>query len=321
MQTPFRYHLPTNPSPTIINLTYYLKQSGWVPTRFAQRAHFSTQHLAFDTLPAQCLEYKHLLAALLADETPAVMPKTYYINDTNWPRVLAQLEPATWILKPSMLNNGQHIHIFTHPEQLKAHYSQPQRMGGDHVLQHYITRPHLLQGPKLGHKYSLRLFMILSTHFGAFLYPKGYFNIALKPYIQDQYDDLCPHLTNEHLTNDRRHVIQIPTDQFALFQPFYPQIKAILTHLTTRLQKVHPYVANRKIPHRLAIFGCDFLVDAALRVWLLETNHAPCFPVEAEHPLQAVLYADFWQALIADFIVPRKKNTPSHQCHHFDFLS
>ena len=133
MQTPFRYHLPTNPSPTIINLAYYLNQSGWVATRLTRRAHFSTQHLAFDTLPAQCLEYKHLLAELIAHETPALMPKTYHINDSNWPQVLAELDPVTWILKPSLLNNGQHIHIFNHPEQLKAHYSQSLRMGGDHV--------------------------------------------------------------------------------------------------------------------------------------------------------------------------------------------
>ncbi len=312
----YHYYLPSLVSPTNSNLAYYLSEAGWIPTQFCSRAQFTEQHLDFDSDVAKCIEYKHLLANLVNNQLLTITPKTYAINDNNWMEIFLKLEPGVWILKPSMLNNGQHIHIFKNKTQLLEHYMQSNRMGGYHVLQHYITQPHLLKGPKAGHKYTLRLFLVLSTHKGAFLYQHGYFNIALKPYVADDYSDLCPHLTNEHLTPNQSNVIQIPTHQYALFNPLYPKIKTILKVLTSRLQDAYPYRSRTDTPHRLAIFGCDFLVDVDERVWLLEANHAPCFPTAANHPLQKSLYEGFWRAFIHSFILPKTQVSPLFENIH-----
>ena len=42
----------------------------------------------------------------------------------------------------------------------------------------------------------------------------------------------------------------------------------------------------------------------------IETNHAPCFPISKEHPLQNSLYYDFWQAIITNFVVPIATQQP-----------
>ncbi|MGL5741476.1 MAG: hypothetical protein ACRCXC_02450 [Legionella sp.] len=41
----------------------------------------------------------------------------------------SQWANAPWILKPSMLNNGQHIHLFHDLNAIEAHFLSSQRMG------------------------------------------------------------------------------------------------------------------------------------------------------------------------------------------------
>lgn len=293
-------------SPTFYNLAKYLQQQGWQATRFSWRAHFGEKNLQFNQAVAETLEFKHLLAQLVNHYCPHATPETYVINDTNWPTILTEIAgktEATWILKPSLLNNGQHIHIFTEPNQLEHYFLQTDRLGGEHVLQRYITNPHLLRE----HKYTTRLFVILSSASGAYLYPYGYCNVAQHPYTDANYSDLSPHLTNEHLTADAANVIQIPTARFDFFPAVYQQMHTLLSCVMQALQQDYPHVFNATHPHHLAIFGFDFINDADGRVWLLEANHGPCFPIDEAHPLQNYLYTDFWQALVKDFVLPIAK--------------
>lgn len=316
----YRFNLRASQSPTYHNLCRYLGEHGWHKTRFNWLAHFSEKNFQFDQAAAECLEYKHLLAQLVAQYCPQVMPPTYCINDTNWPMVLNQIaemqqrqnKEFIWILKPALLNNGQHIKIFQNLSQLEQHYSSSKRLGGEHVLQQYVLKPHLLQGPRLGHKYSIRMFVVLTNYAGIYLYPKGYFNVGLHPYQTDDFTDMRSHLTNEHLNDHERNVVQIITEQYDLFKPLYPQIKSIISSTVKGLQKKHPQAfINEKQP-ALALFGFDFLVDHHLQVWLLEANHAPCFPIDDEHPLQGSLYGDFWQAVITSFVIPIAKQQPQN---------
>lgn len=310
----YRYCLRSG-SPTSYNLSHYLQQLGWIKTRFNWRAHFSEKNLQFNLKAAESLEFKHLLAQLVVNYCPDIMPLTFAINDENWPAVLNrianqyyrvngqlldQVDDLVWILKPSLLNNGQQIKIFSQLSQLEQHYLSHDRLGGEHVLQQYLTHPHLLKG----HKYSIRMFVVVTNDVGAYLYPHGYYNVALNAYQPNNYSDLSSHLTNEHLLDPESNVIQIPTQQFATFPACYQQIKTIVSATINGLRQWHPqaFIANKQ--RRLAIFGYDFVVDNHNRVWLIEANHAPCFPINDEHPLQKHLYDDFWQALIASFIVP-----------------
>ncbi|BCA93852.1 hypothetical protein TUM19329_02130 [Legionella antarctica] len=171
--------------------------------------------------------------------------------------------------------------------------------------------PHLLKGPEKGHKYSIRMFVVLTSYAGAYLYPQGYFNVGLHPYQTNDFSDLRAHLTNEHLSENEFNVVQIRTQQYELFKPFYPKIKAIVSATVDGLRKLYPNAFIAKKKQTLAIFGFDFLVDSEMRVWLLEANHAPCFPTSDEHPLQNNLYYDFWQAFIASFVTPTAKQQPT----------
>ena len=305
------YHFYLQPAylPTHHNLSYYLIQQNWKSTCLSWRAQFSNQHFQFYLPATSNLEFKHSLARLVQKYCAHVMPVTYSINDNNWFDIVQELtqkqSDAVWILKPSLQNNGQNIHVFQTIDLIKSHYLSPNRLGGEHVLQHYLRAPHLLQGPEKGHKYSIRLFVVLTNYAGVYLYPQGYFNVALTPYEPSDFKDLRSHLTNEHLKEQVLNVAQIPSQQYAhLFDRLYPTLKEMISSVMQGLQKEHPEGFMCKKQRTLAIVGFDFMVDSAMRVWLLEANHGPCFPVNQDHPLQKKLYEGFWKALIACFVYP-----------------
>ncbi|KTD64765.1 ATP-grasp domain-containing protein [Legionella spiritensis] len=309
-----RYCLAPEQSPTHYNLSRLLRAQGWIATRFAKRAGFGETNLHFDEAAAQCLEYKHRLAALVTRYCPEVMPETHSIDDHNWPGVLNRLAdrqgqstsaPETWILKPSLLNNGQQIKIFQSIGEIERHYLNPRRLGGIHVLQRYITNPQLLRDDR---KYSIRLFVILTNYAGSYLYQDGYFNVALSPYSRNGFTDLRPHLTNEHLHESDVNVLQIPSRRFAFFAAQMHQIEPMVSRVLAGLNREFPQAFQCGERRRMAIFGFDFMADDTGRLWLLEANHGPCFPVEDEHPLQRYLYDDFWQAFIDAFVTPVADN-------------
>lgn len=288
-------------TPSFIQLSRYLHANGWVNVHERMGADLSNYH--FECPDLIHLEYKHLLADFCEKHLPDLIPWSVYLDDDNWSEKLATL-PAKgpWILKPSMLNNGQHIHVFEDTSDVIDHYQQNQRMGGPHVLQRYIQFPHLLKGPEKGHKYSIRMFMVMMPD-KAFLYPQGYFNIALKPYDAYDFSSLKPHLTNEHLSHDTYNVVQIPTQQYPLFEPFFPQIQHICSKLA------YGFYKDFLLPEtfKLALFGIDFMVSADEKVWLLEVNHGPCFPTNPEHPLYQSLYHEFWQHLVVELLSGSKR--------------
>ncbi|MCA0402892.1 MAG: tubulin--tyrosine ligase family protein [Proteobacteria bacterium] len=309
-------------SPTFANLKRHLKKLHFQQSAFIWLSAFNEKHFLFDEKAAEQLEYKHLLAELVKLHCQDVMPLTFCLDDHNWPFMLNQLakdsslQNERWILKPSLLNNGEAIRIFSSLVDVESHYIMAKRYAGPHVLQSYIKEPHLLKA----HKYSIRMFVILTNYQGAFLYPKGYFNVALKPFKADDFSDLTCHLTNEHLSHTEANVIQIPTEQFDFFPELYPQIKAILTKIITGLKALHPKAFCKVKNPALAIFGFDFLVDNQKRVWLLEANHGPCFPKDEEHILQKHLYDDFWHHFIQSFALTIMKKDYSREPLFFESL-
>ncbi|MDI9819047.1 MULTISPECIES: tubulin-tyrosine ligase [unclassified Legionella] len=330
LKTPYsRYALDESQSPTHYNLCRHLQEQSWQPSRFSWRSGFSDRNLQFDLRASQCLEYKHLLAELVSRYCPQVMPLTYSINDLNWPVVLNQIanqfylenhacQGLVWILKPALLNNGHHIHIFQSLSDIERHFLGAGRLGGEHVLQQYLTDPHLLRPPQ-GHKYSIRMFVVITNYAGAYLYPQGYFNVALQPFQSQQFLDLRSHLTNEHLSQEEANVVQIPSRRFDFFAQLYPQIKAITELTINGLRQQYPQAFSCNRQRTLAIFGFDFLVDKNWRVWLLEANHGPCFPVGDEHPLQQHLYDALWQAFIRSFVLPIAHRQPIDEISYDKF--
>lgn len=322
MRQHYRFCLPQSKSPTYDQLGKHLSAEGWRHTRFKSLADFGVQHFQCDTRATEQLEFKHLLAQLVNEYCPEVMPQTYCINDHNWPFILSTLSEQNyganepWILKPSTLNNGQHIHIFQQNDEIEAHYLGRNRLGGEQVLQRYIPNPHLLKG----HKYSIRMFVIMTNHRGVYIYPNGYINVSLSPYIPNDFKDLSRHLTNEHLKDHESNVVQIPTQRLSVFHLFYPQIKNILDRVFDALHNKHPQAFQSNKQATFALFGFDFMANENLEISLLEANHGPCFPTEADHPLQSYLYDDFWTAFIHDFVMPMAKSLHSTQAEYFETI-
>lgn len=302
-----KFHLVAETSPTHANLARFLKADGWKPSRFSALASVNEAWLQFPSVISETLEYKHLLAAFLrANQLEYLMPETFFIDDQIWPSVLAKIENShsantPWILKPSMLNNGQHIHIFHNLNDVEAHFLSHQRMGGPQVLQHYIFKPLLIQGPESGHKFSIRKLLVVSTHVGSALFPSGYLNIALKPYQEDNFSQVEAHLTNEHLSDERFNVVQRLSDEMAIFQPYKSSIISTCQLIIKTLKNQFATIWQDSQP-RIACFGFDFMVEENGQLWLLEVNHGPCFPVDDSHPLFNTLYRPFWQQLIKQFI-------------------
>ena len=295
--------------PTQYNLAKYLTQKGYCSAVYSQQASFHDQHLTLAHFNTNKLEYKHHLAELVQALPVQVMPQTYVINDDNYTKVIryiAEYDPeAVWILKPSFMNNGEGIHIFTHYEQILRHYESHQRYGGPHVLQRYIANPHLLRD----RKYTLRLFVIVTNQGQAYAYRDGYFNICCQTYTPNDWTHLTPHLTNEHFgEDDMPNIYQMPTSQCPNFGNVDHSLKSIAAYVMRAFYQ-DPEHANLSPPltvqdQALGIFAFDYILDDDLNVWLLEVNHGPWFPKEEDHPLQAYLYYYLWQDLLNEFIEP-----------------
>ena len=326
----YRFHLPTEHSPTRVNLINTMQAAGFKATRWQRRAQFCERHLNFSPAACELLEFKHTLARLMATHAPTLMPTTYVVDDDTWPAVLNRVADQhymsqsglvdcvpdlAWILKPSLLNNGQAIMLFDKLTQIEAHFVSSQRVGGPHVLQQYVVAPDLHQG----RKYSLRYFVVMTRNAGVYLYRHGYLNVALAPYVQGDYASLKPHVTNEHLQAGTCNVEQIPTQLQPEAEAWYQQVKAMVAGVAKALHHAHPeaFVATRD--DAFAVFGFDVMLDAAQRMWLLELNHGPCFPTVHKHPLQKTLYADFWQAMLQQFIRPMVQQRVIEPNDHADF--
>lgn len=303
-----KFHLHANKSPTHSNLVRILKEHGWQSSSSPAGTLVNESWLQFSPIISKTLEYKHLLAAFLqTNQLSHLMPETFFIDDHSWSSVLETINASfsictPWILKPSMLNNGQHIHIFSDLNAIKAHFQSTQRMGGPQVLQRYIDNPQLIKGPISGHKFSIRQLVVLSTHADSVLFPNGYLNIALKPYQYENYDQLAAHLTNEHLDHKRINVVQRLSNEMQIYQSYKTEIINICKLLVITLKKQYTTLWNDNVP-RFSCFGFDFMVDASNeKIWLLEVNHGPCFPIEDEHPLFNTLYKPFWEQVFKHFI-------------------
>lgn len=306
------YHFLSR-SPSAVMLAEVLKKNDW---SFSPNATLNDSLFDIPEDISCALEYKHVLADFLKKHDLNFAPLTYYIDDVNYNDVIRNLPEGKWILKPSMLNNGQDIHLFHQVSELLRHYQSNQRMGGPQVLQAYIDPPHLLQGPQLGHKYSLRMFVVMTFPYQAFLYPTGYFNICLSPYDTHRTNSLEGHLSNEHLIAGRRNVIQIPSFQYPIFQSFFPKIQKMLSVFFQHFSQQ----VKSDIYQKIAFLGIDFMLDANENLFLLEMNHGPCFPAAKDHPLQEKLYQPFWQAC-HDEILPIILHSSTKPLKKFQELS
>lgn len=308
------YHFDQTDSPLFYQCQAYMQKHRFKAATCQHKASFSEKNLCLPSQPCKVLEEKHLLAALVHEYCPDIMPTTYVIHEMNVLDVVNMIQQAptaqthsqdTWILKPALKNNGEGIHLFSSLPSIIDYFQQTDRYSGYHVLQAYLKNPHLLQG----HKYTFRLFVIVTNYTGAFLYRHGYFNVAKEPYSSTDLSHLASHLTNEHFqesSSGMANTIQIPTTQCEHFDNIYPQMFNHAQSIIQAMRQAWPtwMTLDKHSEKAFSIFGFDFILDDDLRLWLLEINHCPWFPTTTEHVLQRHLYHDFWQMIGDTFILP-----------------
>jgi tubulin--tyrosine ligase len=71
-------------SPTLYQLEQFMQIAGMKRTRWSWRARFSERNLDFSPDACESLEYKHLLAQLMTQYCPEMVPETYILNDYSW---------------------------------------------------------------------------------------------------------------------------------------------------------------------------------------------------------------------------------------------
>jgi len=313
------------------HISQCLLQRGWVEAVNAQSADLGDKHLSLNDKLAKHVEYKHLLAALVANINPPIMPLTYTINDENCQQVFAKIiyehylvnhqyqpsvEGVQWILKPSMLNNGDQIKLFNNIEDIKKYYYTASRLGGDHVLQQYIHQPKLIDGKK--HTY--RLHVVATNYAGVFLYDQGYINLSALPFsAEDGFANRKMHITNYVLDGVLSHIEQRSTNLLADFPDTYQQMKDIVSKVMKALVKKEPVFLKPNKTLKFEIFGFDFMKDDSGKLWLLEINQGPDAPTFEENHLNVVLWERFWQDIIDDFAIPvALHNRQKREYAHFN---
>ena len=73
------------------HISQRLLKRGWVEAQNALAASLGDRHLSLNDEIAKNLEYKHLLADLVANMNPPLMPLSYTINDDNCQQVFAKV--------------------------------------------------------------------------------------------------------------------------------------------------------------------------------------------------------------------------------------
>lgn len=313
------FHFESLTSPTQYNLSEHLKQRGW--SEGYHNALFKDINLRFYEQFETLFEYKHLLSEFIGSNCANIAPIAYTLDETNVYDVYEKIKTLSqiprWILKPSLLNNGEGLKLLDGAQDLLTHYAQKNRFMGKHIVQSYIDPPHLLNG----HKYSLRFFVVVRSDKKAYLYREGYFNVCRSPYNREDISQLNTHLTNEHLSAGdgipNNH--QIPSAQCQPFEPVYQDILNILKQF---FEPFNDFIKDTQALNHVPSFillGADFMLDADLNTYLLEFNHGPCFPTSKHHPLFNTLYTPFFDSIIDDFVLPIAFSDKNHTPNNLHF--
>lgn len=309
---------------TRFHLSAKLMQRGWQKGA-AQIALFSDQNLTLNDETAKHFEYKHLLAELLQRANVDFFPRAYAVNDENYAQVLAQITldhymidhvyhtnipDLKWILKPGTLNNGDDIKLFVNVEGLKQHFKSPKRLGGDHIIQQYITNPALYHG----RKYTYRVWSIFTNFAGIYLYKQSYANISAAPYDRlDNFSNRKAHITNYVLNGELSNIEQVNAATLPNFSDVYRQMTAIVKRSAKILLQKDPLFLKPSDKPKMEFFGFDFLLDANGKCWLLEINQSPDCPVDPNHPLMPTFWQPFWDSVVDEFVIPSVCGLPLTQ--------
>ncbi|XP_063409550.1 uncharacterized protein LOC134692870 isoform X1 [Mytilus trossulus] len=232
-------------------------------------------------------------------------PETYRLDEKNNKDIFLEVyqDGEMWICKPTGLNQGKGIFIIRsrdeinktleEREQKKEQLSRSTKPLMSRIVQRYIMNPLLLAA----RKFDVRAYMLIaSTVPFLVLYHKGYVRLCCAKYDNDD-SNLSIHLTNQFVQKKDPNFKDIKEDtvwSMEKFNDYFNEKIAaksgvepdwVKNILTKQMQKIMIHCFNsvkHKLNQRIGyfdLFGLDFMVDADLKVWLIEINVNPSLAV------------------------------------------
>ncbi|KAK0065133.1 protein polyglycylase TTLL10 [Biomphalaria pfeifferi] len=225
------------------------------------------------------------------------VPETYKLDErTDREKFLNDYKDGeTWICKPTSLNQGKGIFLLRSREEINQLLSEREaksswtRQVQMRIVQRYIHNPLLIDG----RKFDIRAYMfIASTVPFLVLFHKGYVRLSCQKYSQDD-PNLTTHLTNQFVQKKDPSYKDNKEDTAWTMDKLNEYVNEniakerniekdwVFGGLTKQMQRITLHCFN-SVKHKLQckigyfdLYGMDFMVDADLKVWLIEINANP----------------------------------------------
>lgn len=205
-----------------------------------------------------------------------------------------------WIVKPGENSNrGNGISVVNDiPSVRQELRSKPLSSTDPHtfIIQKYLEKPYLVNK----RKFDIRCYAMITSLNGliqGYFYQEGYIRTASKIFSLSSNSKFV-HLTNDAVQKksedygkfekankmsyidfqrylDSHHPVKVN-----FFNEILPEIKNIVQDT---IKAVYLKIDINKRAHCFEVFGYDFLLDSALKPWLLEVNTNPCLELSSPH--------------------------------------
>lgn len=231
-----------------------------------------------------------------------IVPKTFFI-EFNSNQVKSQIKsficffksrqkkpPSLWIFKPSSLNRGQGISLFTRLSEFKSILKSFPKDSDSVIVQKYIENPLLLSN----RKFDIRVWVLITHEYKCFFCKEGYIRTSSEEFslskslIHNKFVHLTNNAVQQKSSNyskfedgnqiDLRLLESLLPDP-ETFDNIYKKIQdLIVISLLSVKKKLNPH----KRQFCFEIFGYDFLIDSDFKPWLIECNTNPCLELSSK---------------------------------------
>eukprot|EP00993_Chasmostoma_nieuportense_P001140 NODE_2046_length_1294_cov_74.487575_g1947_i0.p1 GENE.NODE_2046_length_1294_cov_74.487575_g1947_i0~~NODE_2046_length_1294_cov_74.487575_g1947_i0.p1 ORF type:complete len:427 (+),score=108.29 NODE_2046_length_1294_cov_74.487575_g1947_i0:26-1282(+) len=242
---------------------------------------------------------------------------------------------AVWIMKPTGSCQGRGIFLFTKLQQI-TDWKRDTRFGANsdqgnvdiYIVQRYVDRPLLIGG----RKFDLRIYALVLGYapLVCWLYRSAFCRFTQQRFNMNLKDigDRFIHLTNVAVQKtapgyNRQQGCKWSIRKLKTFlisrvgeaaaNQLFADIQGVIIKSLLAVQKV---MINDK--HCFELYGYDVLIDADLKVWVLEVNASPSISAEtaADYDLKFNLLNDMLNLIDME----GKRNTEEVHCGGFDLI-
>jgi hypothetical protein len=236
-----------------------------------------------DHLCSKDLLWSHLVSAYGRDRAKHVMPETYLLsNPHDMQHLLTTQNDGVFILKKNV--QRKEGLVLTRGQSLTKELLETYRTQRFKVVQVYVEDPFCIQG----HKLNLRVYISVSSKGRRWRRADVYTDHIKCIYTLKKYKGKETLDFDSHITSHRRdpglyertglplcfNDLKIPLlreERESVLEQIRNIVSMVLGATKTRLGVLPNIRSNPK----KQLFGCDFLLDSSLHVYLLEINKGP----------------------------------------------